>query len=1676
MALGIPEQEPADEWAEFNMDPAVAEGDEWAEFNMDPVEEAPAVRQSPYNQAIPEEVDDEKPSMNMARGVGERSFDLVGNFVGAIDKAGEFMEDADSLTSVFGGLGGFAATPGKPLSDEKAGYKYLSGDEYKAAMDAQGSTRLLDEYKKDIVDVDLGYEQHEGWEKGKETLFNKDLSFLERAGAVTDIVSWGFETGVISIPDMVGAVMAPPAYIAARTNEIAEERAISDGRDPKDVTEQDFAVAGATAAVVTILEKFGAEKLLRMAKPGSNGMIRGFIDGVKAEGGTEAMQELAEYFGAQLGTEKGVGWVEGIERTLQGAVGGGSFGGPAGAASGAVGNLRTDTTALEADAAAVNSDSDQTPSAADQAAQVVADATPGDITAPINPDGSMTEIDGTDGITGIIDPAAPVEDLTAPAGPEIERPVEVPVEAPIVPDAAVLPEPDETINAQLEVMDDPATDRKAVYLAPGQPEPAIDPDKHRVVELGDGGKAIVPSTYEGAETAQKLNLIDWTDEAAKQAAIAEATGIGGQGKTPGAPAVVVTDPDGTVVQSAVADPAGEVLAAAEAVADTRNADVSVASPEAVVAERVGVTDLEAGLDPETLTPFEAEYRAEAESKAATEEFKTNANNNTGPLKESMDAVVNGIEAFEAVRQEQAESGAKGRPIEGADPRQRAEADGVWVAIASNIENLAKQGFDVSGLQEVLKTAAGGRRPIISTRDGAPISGRSASSTGAKTNRAPPGGWNRILNGFYKGLETELTKLDAQGPTINQEDIPGTELYIAKKAADRKTKQNAAAQKRRDTLKAEKEGKTVEEVVAAREASKAGAAKLKSKMATPPVAEAIAAEPVVAEEPVSDLAAIAEIAIEAEAAPVDAAVKKKAKAKAKAKETPIQKKLKAEAASKAFAEEMKGGARAKKAAAVEKTAEQKEAARLAEINRLMADPDAAPEDGGADAEIENAIPEPVVDDDNVVTDEEKEILAAGGLSPGEYVQEGTATTDTDEETGLELEDSDIRTNESAAISLPDSVDLKQAKGKLATAEQRLVEVKAKPKSKKRAADETAIKADIRVLKSDIKQIEDYEESILLKPSDSQEVLLQRQQQEAYDAVVLSVKEEAAAEEAAELQIKVDKIKDELRAKAEKDAAEQAAEITANANKAAGAKPVVKVKGSRKTSVLKREPLAADGTPKPKKKGKLSIKRNELNSMYDGESRRRTPEMIALEETYNDAVAADNVLKDAGTSNRDRLPTIRAKTEARKALRKALGDQLIHRVDGEIVAINRVPVGEPTSVKRDTRDTGPMALLYEYAMSAQDKALKHINKDKIAIKQGRDDATDMMDMVLTEFKDDKISAAAMLEDIYDILHPKDPFRVLIERMQEVGIQDMEVVMLTDREMTAQVKHENTAGAYVTYDIDGEIVPFILMNEDAMLSANFGVKTFLHEAMHSFTSEALRENNPIAMKIEALRVQVIDILEKEHGEFGAQDYGFTNVDEFVAEASSNPKFQKLLASVNTGNGTTAWTKFLDLVGNMLGISVSEKSALAEVMTLSSDLMLTPKEISQSQLNETSPFITRDPEYDLTEADIREMMRGDRMTRVHRSQSNVDAVKRVGEMTNNNTIAKGVAKLIGGAGDILSNAAGVDVNETVVRGGSKFILGSSTQDQIVRRFKKAFDRKDGGLNPLAAYDKISRKKTATR
>ena len=117
-------------------------------------------------------------------------------------------------------------------------------------------------------------------------------------------------------------------------------------------------------------------------------------------------------------------------------------------------------------------------------------------------------------------------------------------------------------------------------------------------------------------------------------------------------------------------------------------------------------------------------------------------------------------------------------------------------------------------------------------------------------------------------------------------------------------------------------------------------------------------------------------------------------------------------------------------------------------------------------------------------------------------------------------------------------------------------------------------------------------------------------------------------------------------------------------------------------------------------------------------------------------------------------------------------------------------------------------------------------------------------------------------------------------------------------------NSTGMFLFDDKIAELNNVIVVDETLGLTP----ANILHEMTHAATHATIQnKSNPIRNQLNAIFETVRDSL--------SDVYGFTNLDEFVAEAYSNPEFQQKLATIRLkGDKVTVWQKIKNIFGNFI------------------------------------------------------------------------------------------------------------------------------------------------------------------
>jgi len=153
--------------------------------------------------------------------------------------------------------------------------------------------------------------------------------------------------------------------------------------------------------------------------------------------------------------------------------------------------------------------------------------------------------------------------------------------------------------------------------------------------------------------------------------------------------------------------------------------------------------------------------------------------------------------------------------------------------------------------------------------------------------------------------------------------------------------------------------------------------------------------------------------------------------------------------------------------------------------------------------------------------------------------------------------------------------------------------------------------------------------------------------------------------------------------------------------------------------------------------------------------------------------------------------------------------------------------------------------------------------------------------------------------------------------------------------QAKFSKATGLNTTHN--GRFSP---ITNSVEITDTADVNTVLHEGVHAATVYEMRKHISMdGTKAKTkLGQEILDMFEAAKGD--ENQYGLTDVYEFIAEAFSNPQFQVYLSekpSIDTGKTSrlrSLWDDFVDAVARLLKIPAANDTLLGDVLALAPDL----------------------------------------------------------------------------------------------------------------------------------------------
>ncbi len=175
-----------------------------------------------------------------------------------------------------------------------------------------------------------------------------------------------------------------------------------------------------------------------------------------------------------------------------------------------------------------------------------------------------------------------------------------------------------------------------------------------------------------------------------------------------------------------------------------------------------------------------------------------------------------------------------------------------------------------------------------------------------------------------------------------------------------------------------------------------------------------------------------------------------------------------------------------------------------------------------------------------------------------------------------------------------------------------------------------------------------------------------------------------------------------------------------------------------------------------------------------------------------------------------------------------------------------------------------------------------------------------------------------EVFDTYFSKSDPRQVLKGLQAIKSGEVKVDTTPLIGQFDELLDEYQRGV-ATLDSSGSYLPYINtvnLNFDMGGGGNY---TFMHEMMHAATAYAL---NPVNYnKLTPAQQEAVTELTALY-EFARRttlkEYGFTNLDEFVAEAFSNPAFQDILRDIPyEGKAKSLWDKFTEFVSELFGLN---------------------------------------------------------------------------------------------------------------------------------------------------------------
>ena len=205
-----------------------------------------------------------------------------------------------------------------------------------------------------------------------------------------------------------------------------------------------------------------------------------------------------------------------------------------------------------------------------------------------------------------------------------------------------------------------------------------------------------------------------------------------------------------------------------------------------------------------------------------------------------------------------------------------------------------------------------------------------------------------------------------------------------------------------------------------------------------------------------------------------------------------------------------------------------------------------------------------------------------------------------------------------------------------------------------------------------------------------------------------------------------------------------------------------------------------------------------------------------------------------------------------------------------------------------------------------------------------------------------------------HPDAKRGNKLQRFEEIRakVGEKQVAKTTEKKDSHGRTTGKTDTYYVTEDIYGG--EYDEKTNIVKLYQSSTINTLLHEVVHAATVKVLKNNIINGVGVTVLGKKIMRMFEAANQAAGKKNviYGLENVFEFVAEAFTNPDFQKFLKNQESitkakskGRLASLFNDFIEAVKDMLGVPNVADTLLGDVLDLSSSLFKGPNvELTQA------------------------------------------------------------------------------------------------------------------------------------